>query len=55
MTNKFSKERRHSINATPTIQQEEPVARSPGGPQTKTGQGARQSTENCIVKLIVFL
>jgi hypothetical protein len=26
-------------------QQQEPVAMSPGGPQTKTGQGTRQSTD----------
>jgi flagellar hook-basal body complex protein FliE len=40
MINKINKERRSSMNATPHMtQQQEPVARSPGGPQTKTGQG----------------
>jgi hypothetical protein len=35
---KINKERRRSMNATPMTQQQEPMARSPGGPQTKTGQ-----------------
>jgi hypothetical protein len=29
-------------------QQQEPVARSPGGPQTKTGQSAMRSTDRLI-------
>jgi hypothetical protein len=33
-------------------QQQEPVARSPGGPQTKTGHGTRQSTDRLITKMI---
>jgi hypothetical protein len=35
-----------------TTQQEEPVARSPGGLQAKAGQGARQSTAMLISKMI---
>jgi hypothetical protein len=31
-----------------TTQQQEPVARSPGGSQTKTGQDSRQSTDRLI-------
>jgi hypothetical protein len=38
MINKINKERRRSTNPHMT-QQQEPMARSPGGPQTKTGQG----------------
>jgi hypothetical protein len=33
-----------------TTQQQEPVARNPGGPQTKTGQGTRQSSDRSITK-----
>jgi hypothetical protein len=32
-------------------QQEEPVARSPGGTQTKTGQGTRHITDKPITKM----
>jgi hypothetical protein len=35
-----------------TTRQQEPVARSPGEPQTKTGQGTRQSTDRLITKII---
>jgi hypothetical protein len=35
-----------------TIQQQEPVARSPGGPQIKTGQGTRQSMGRLITTII---
>jgi hypothetical protein len=35
-----------------TTQQQEPVARNQGGPQTKTGQGARQSTDRLITIMI---
>jgi hypothetical protein len=35
---------------THTIQQQEPAARSPGGPKTKTGQGVRESTNRLITK-----
>jgi hypothetical protein len=35
-----------------TIQQQELVARSLGGPQTKTGQDTRQSTCRLITKMI---
>jgi hypothetical protein len=37
---------------THTTQQQEPVARSPEGPLTKTGQRARQSTNRLITKMI---
>jgi hypothetical protein len=33
-------------------QQQEPAIRSPGGSQTKTGQGTRQSTERLITQMI---
>jgi hypothetical protein len=33
-------------------QQQEPVARSPGGSQTKTGQDKRKSTDKLITKMI---
>jgi hypothetical protein len=33
-------------------QQQEPVARSPCKPQTKTGQGTKQSTGRLITKMI---
>jgi hypothetical protein len=35
-----------------TIQQQEPMARSPGGPQTKTGQGTKQNTDRQVTKMI---
>jgi hypothetical protein len=35
-----------------TTQQHKTVARSPGGPQTKTGQGARESADRLITKTI---
>jgi hypothetical protein len=35
-----------------TIQQQEPVAMSPGGPKTKTGQGTRKSMGRLITKNI---
>jgi hypothetical protein len=41
-----------------TTQQQEPSATSPGGPQTKTEQGARQSTETkhiCVMLPIDIL
>jgi hypothetical protein len=34
-----------------TTQQQEPLARSPGGPQTKTGQDTRQRTDRPITKM----
>jgi hypothetical protein len=37
------------------VQQQKQVARSPGGPQTKTGQGTRQSTDRLIAKMIINL
>jgi hypothetical protein len=39
MINKINKVRRRLINATPYDPANEPVARNPGGPQTKTEQG----------------
>jgi hypothetical protein len=33
-------------------QQQEPVARSPDGSQTKKGQGTRQNTDRLITKMI---
>jgi hypothetical protein len=36
-----------------TTQQKEPVARSQGGSQTKTGQGTRQSANRSITKIIL--
>jgi hypothetical protein len=48
MINKINKERRGSMNANPT----RPVARSPGGPQTKTGQDTRQSMGRLTTKII---
>jgi hypothetical protein len=39
-------------NQPHTTQEKEPVARSPGGPQTKTGQGTRQNTDRLITKMI---
>jgi hypothetical protein len=50
MINKISKERWRSMNATPTKQQQEPATRSPGGPQTKTGQGTREIMDRLITK-----
>jgi hypothetical protein len=38
-----------------TTQQQETAARSPGGPETKTGQGTRQSTDIPITKMIKLL
>jgi hypothetical protein len=35
-----------------TTHQQEPAARSPGGPQTKTGQVTRQSTDRPTTKMI---
>jgi hypothetical protein len=35
-----------------TTQQQEPLARSPGGPQTKTGHDTRQSTDRLITKMV---
>jgi hypothetical protein len=35
-----------------TTQQQEPVTRSPGGLQTKTGKGTRQSTDMLITRMI---
>jgi hypothetical protein len=35
-----------------TTQQQEPVTRSPGGTQTKTGEDTRQSTDRLITKMI---
>jgi hypothetical protein len=35
-----------------TTQQQDPVARSPEGPQTKTENGTRQSTDRLITKTI---
>jgi hypothetical protein len=53
MINNINKERRRSMNATPhTTQQQDPVARSPGGLQTKTGQGTGQSPDSLITKMI---
>jgi hypothetical protein len=49
MTNKINKERRSSTNATP----QEPAARSPEGPQTKTGHSTRQSTDRIITSIII--
>jgi hypothetical protein len=34
------------------LQQQKPVERSPEGPQTKTGQGTRQSMGKFITKII---
>jgi hypothetical protein len=50
MINKINKERQRSTNATPTRPRNlfEQVARSPGGPQTKTGQSAMRSTDRSI-------
>jgi hypothetical protein len=36
------------MNTHKTAQQQKLVARGPGGPKTKTGQGTRQSTERLI-------
>jgi hypothetical protein len=53
MINMINKERRRSMNATPyKNQQQELEARSPGGPQTVTGQGKRQSMCRLITKII---
>jgi hypothetical protein len=41
MINKINKERRRSMNATPMTQQQEPMARSPGGPQTEVKRRSR--------------
>jgi hypothetical protein len=38
-----------------TIQQQEPVARSPGGPQAKTGQGIRKPQLFLFDLFIVFV
>jgi hypothetical protein len=35
-----------------TTQQQEPAARSSGGPKTKTGQDARESTIRLITKML---
>jgi hypothetical protein len=35
-----------------TTEQQEPVARSPDGPQTKAGQGTMQNRDRLITKLI---
>jgi hypothetical protein len=35
-----------------TTQQQERAARSPGGPQTKTGNGTRQITDKLITQII---
>jgi hypothetical protein len=51
MVNKINKERRRSLNAIPTRQ--EPASRCPGGPQTKTGQVARQSTGRLLTRMIL--
>jgi hypothetical protein len=40
----------NECNPHPT-QHQEPVARSPGGPQTKTGQSTRQSMGSCAMHL----
>jgi hypothetical protein len=32
---------------------QEPTARSPGGPQTKTGHSTRQSTDRIITSIII--
>jgi hypothetical protein len=53
MLNKINKERRRSMNAIPTrSRKKKPVARSPGGSQTKTGQGKRQSMSRLITKIL---
>jgi hypothetical protein len=49
MLNKINKEMRRSMNATP---HDPAVARSPGGPKTKTGQGTRQSMVRLITKIM---
>jgi hypothetical protein len=49
MINKINKEKAALNDRNPhATQQQEPVARSPGGSQTKTGQGARLSTDRSI-------
>jgi hypothetical protein len=53
MIKKIDKERRRSMNATPTsTQQQATEAMSLGGLQTKTGQGTRQSTGRQITKMM---
>jgi hypothetical protein len=39
----------------PTTKQQVPVARIPGEPQTKTGQGTRLSTDNEIETIRILL
>jgi hypothetical protein len=47
MINKINKERRRSVNATPHMtQQQYLVARSPSGPQTKTGRTSQHGQFN---------
>jgi hypothetical protein len=53
LINKINKEKGAFNERNPhTIQQQEPMARSPGGHQTKTGQGTKQSTDRQITKMI---
>jgi hypothetical protein len=53
MINKTNKEKAVFNERNPkTIHQQEPVARSPGGAQTKTGQGTRKSICRLITKII---
>jgi hypothetical protein len=51
MINKINMERLIERNPHST-QQQEPVAKSPRGSETKTGQGERQSTDRLNTKMI---
>jgi hypothetical protein len=50
MINKINQVRWRSMNTSPTIQQQEPMARSPGGLQTESGQRTREIIGRLITK-----
>jgi hypothetical protein len=55
MMSKYDKQGKAAFNERShhTIQQQKPVTRSPGGPQTKTGQGTRKNIGRLITKTYI--